>query len=89
MTAKPGSTVLVVVSEVISALYNHADTGIESMVYKSLFGDSAGACLVTSNPLQAGIRITDTWDYLLPHSGDRTPGTSIPPASTSPPPRPP
>ncbi|WP_093803980.1 PhlD [Streptomyces sp. Wb2n-11] len=74
VTARPGTTVLVVVSEVISAVYNHADNTIESMIYKALFGDSAGACLVTSEPLEPGLRIDDTWEYLLPASTERYTG---------------
>ncbi|MER0449926.1 PhlD [Streptomyces sp. Edi4] len=66
-----GSNVLVVVSEVISSIYNHADDSVESMVYKALFGDSAGACIVSSTPLGPGLRIDDTWQYLLPGSVDR------------------
>ncbi|MEU7435668.1 PhlD [Streptomyces sioyaensis] len=72
VTARPGSRVLVVVSEVISAIYHHTDTGIEAMIYKALFGDSAGACIVTSEPLQSGLRIDDTWEYVLPGSRDRS-----------------
>ncbi|MEU5425199.1 PhlD [Streptomyces olivoreticuli] len=74
VAARPGSRVLVVVTEVISSVYNHQDTGIESMIYKALFGDSAGACIVTDTPLGPGLRIDDTWEYILPGSMDRYSG---------------
>ena len=62
--------VLVVVAEPISTTYNHAATSIESMIYKGLFGDSAAACIVTDTPLGPGLRVDDSWEYLLPHSQD-------------------
>ncbi|WP_331756659.1 PhlD [Streptomyces decoyicus] len=70
VTARPGSRVLVVVAEVISTIYHHADDTIEGMIYKALFGDSAAACIVTSEPLQPGLRIDDSWEYVLPGSRD-------------------
>ncbi|GAA0347186.1 PhlD [Streptomyces blastmyceticus] len=68
VAARPRSKVLVVAAEVISSVYNHTDDSIESMIYKGLFGDSAGACVVSDTPLGAGMRIDDTWEYLLPGS---------------------
>ncbi|MGW2482626.1 PhlD [Streptomyces sp. NPDC001571] len=73
-TLPRGAKVLVVVSEVISSVYNHADDSIESMVYKALFGDSAAACIVSDTPLGPGLRIEDSWQYLLPDSIDRYSG---------------
>ncbi|WP_438297259.1 PhlD [Streptomyces sp. HUAS TT7] len=73
-----GAKVLVVVSEVISSVYNHADDSIESMVYKALFGDSAAACIVSDAPLGPGLRIEETWQYLLPNSIDRYTGRMDP-----------
>ncbi|MFE1767245.1 PhlD [Streptomyces angustmyceticus] len=70
VAAHPGSHVLVVVAEAISAIYHHADDTIEGMIYKALFGDSAGACVVTGEPLQPGLRIDSTWEYVLPGSRD-------------------
>lgn len=69
--AHPGTRVLVVISEALSTIYHHADTGLESMIYKALFGDSAGACIVSSDRLTPGMLIDDTWEYLLPQSRDR------------------
>ncbi|WP_327359634.1 PhlD [Streptomyces sp. NBC_01304] len=72
--AHPGSRVLVVVAETLSTVYNHRDTSTESMIYKSLFGDSAGACVVSDTPLGPGLRIDSTWEYLLPSSQTRYSG---------------
>ncbi|MGW0335535.1 PhlD [Streptomyces sp. NPDC003011] len=74
LAAHPGSTVLVVVAEMLSTVYNHRDTTKESMIYKTLFGDSAGACLVTDTPLGPGLRVESTWEYLLPDSRSRYAG---------------
>jgi len=71
IAAHPGSRVLVVVAETLSTVYNHRDTTLESMIYKVLFGDSAAAAVVTDTPLGPGMAITDTWEYVLPHSTDR------------------
>ncbi|MFG3280375.1 PhlD [Streptomyces sp. NPDC048111] len=73
-TLPPGAKVLVVVSEVISSIYNHTDDSIESMVYKALFGDSAAACIVSDAPLGPGLRVEECWQYLLPNSTDRYSG---------------
>ncbi|PBC72303.1 MULTISPECIES: type III polyketide synthase [unclassified Streptomyces] len=71
VAAHPGARVLVVVSEALSTIYHHGDTSMESMIYKALFGDAASACIVTADQLQPGMRIDDTWEYLLPHSRER------------------
>ncbi|WNI20599.1 PhlD [Streptomyces sp. ITFR-16] len=77
VTARPGSTVLVVAAEVISAVYNHQDDAVEHMIYKALFGDSAAAALVTSVPLGPGLRVgspADTYEHVLPQSLSRYAG---------------
>ncbi|MFK8851181.1 type III polyketide synthase [Streptomyces sp. Ac-502] len=71
VAARPGSRVLVVVAETLSSIYHHTDTSIDAMIYKALFGDSGGACIVTDEPHGPGLRIDDTWHYYLPHSRDR------------------
>ncbi|MFI0977256.1 PhlD [Streptomyces sp. NPDC021093] len=72
VAARPGSTVLVVVTEAISSVCsNPHDVSIEAVIYRALFGDSAGAVLVTSSPLGAGLHIEDSWEYTLPESTDR------------------
>ncbi|WP_245996889.1 3-oxoacyl-[acyl-carrier-protein] synthase III C-terminal domain-containing protein [Streptomyces armeniacus] len=74
VAAHPGHTVLVVVAETLSTVYNHRDTSVESMIYKALFGDSAAATLVSGRPYGPGFTIEATWEYVLPHSTDRYKG---------------
>ncbi|SNT34016.1 PhlD [Actinacidiphila glaucinigra] len=71
LRARPGSRVLVTVAEVLSAIYHRTDTTIESMIYRALFGDSAGAVLVTDEPLGSGLAVEDGVEILLPDSLDR------------------
>lgn len=66
-----GDTVLVVVAETLSAVYQHGDTTLEAMIYKALFGDSAAAVLVTREPAGPGFTVADHTEILLPHSTDR------------------
>lgn len=63
----PGSRVLVVAAEVLSTSYNHADTQIEHMIYKALFGDSAAATIVSSDPIGPGLAVTadGLFEYVL------------------------
>ncbi|MFB8122164.1 PhlD [Streptomyces bacillaris] len=71
VTARPGTTVLVVAAETISAVYNHADNAVEHMIYKALFGDSAAATVVTSTPHGPGLHVAtpdDTYEHVLPNS---------------------
>ncbi|MFI9202622.1 PhlD [Streptomyces sp. NPDC053048] len=70
VTAHPGKRVLIVVSETLSTTYNHEETTTPSMIFKGLFGDSAGACIVTDTPLGSGIQIDDTWEYVVSESHD-------------------
>lgn len=62
----PGSTVLLVVAEALSSIYHHGDTTIEGMIYKALWGDSGVAVLLSDRPLGPGLRIEETWEYLIP-----------------------
>ncbi|RPE27304.1 3-oxoacyl-[acyl-carrier-protein] synthase III C-terminal domain-containing protein [Kitasatospora cineracea] len=71
VTARPGSTVLVVVAESLSSIYHHGDTSLEMMIYKALWGDSGAAFLVSDRPLGPGLRVEDTWEYLLPGTAGR------------------
>ncbi|MGW8702873.1 PhlD [Streptomyces eurythermus] len=66
----PGSRVLVVAAEVLSTSYNHADTKIEHMIYKALFGDSAAATTVSSDPIGPGLQVDadGLFEYALPDS---------------------
>ncbi|WEO95504.1 PhlD [Streptomyces sp. FXJ1.172] len=67
----PGSRVLVVAAEVLSTAYNHADSKIEHMIYKALFGDSAAATIVSSDALGPGLTIDGPdglFEFALPDS---------------------
>ncbi|MGW7791655.1 PhlD [Streptomyces tricolor] len=66
----PGSRVLVVAAEVLSTAYNHADSAIEHMIYKALFGDSGAATVVSSDPLGPGLAVEadGLFEYALPDS---------------------
>ncbi|MFZ3573492.1 PhlD [Streptomyces sp. BH097] len=66
VAARPGGKVLVVAAEVISAVYHHSDTGIDAMIYKALFGDSAGAAVVSDEPLGPGFAYEDGFEHVLP-----------------------
>ncbi|MBO1330556.1 PhlD [Streptomyces sp. VRA16 Mangrove soil] len=74
VTARPGSTVLVVAAEILSTVYHHSDTGIESMIYKALFGDSAAAAVLSDEPLVPGFAIEDSFEYVLPGTAERLAG---------------
>lgn len=70
---RPGARILVVAAEVLSTSYQHVDTGIEHMIYKALFGDSAAATIVTSGtPLGPGLELdaAGLFEYVLPDSLD-------------------
>ncbi|NEE14180.1 PhlD [Streptomyces sp. SID7499] len=71
LRARPGGKVLVVVAEVLSTTYHAHEDSMESMIYKGLFGDSAGACVVSDTLLEPGFAIESTFEYVLPDSLDR------------------
>jgi len=71
LAARPGSTVLTVVAEVLSTTYHGAADSMPSAIYKALFGDSAGACVVTDTALGPGFAIESPFEYVLPRSQDR------------------
>ncbi|MCX3061191.1 beta-ketoacyl-[acyl-carrier-protein] synthase family protein [Streptomyces beihaiensis] len=66
VAARPGDKVLVVAAEVLSAIYHHDDDGMEAMIYKALFGDSAGAAVVSGEPLGPGLAVEDSFEHVLP-----------------------
>lgn len=74
VAARPGSKVLVVAAEVISAVYHHSDTGIDAMIYKALFGDSAGAAVVSDEPLGPGFAYEDGFEHVLPDTAGQLAG---------------
>ncbi|BFP50006.1 1,3,6,8-tetrahydroxynaphthalene synthase (plasmid) [Kitasatospora sp. CMC57] len=69
--AHPGTVVLLVVAESLSSIYHHGDTSIEGMIYKALWGDCGIAVLLSDRPLGPGLRIEETWEYLIPGTVDR------------------
>ena len=71
LRARPGERVAVVCSEVPSATYQHSEMSVGPVIFKALFGDGAGAAIVTSQPLGPGIRIEDTMELTLPNSTTR------------------
>lgn len=78
VTARPGDRVLVVAAETLSTIYHHDETSPQSMIYRSLFGDSAAACIVTGTgnlPAEPGFLALDTFELVMPNSLDRYWGT--------------
>lgn len=69
--ARPGSVVLVVAAESLSSIYHHGDASIEGMIYKALWGDSGAAAVVSDRPLGPGLRVEETWEYLVPGTAGR------------------
>jgi predicted naringenin-chalcone synthase len=78
---RPGARVLVVVGETLSTIYHQSETTPQSMIYRALFGDSAGACIVTgvtnenARDLEPGFVAADSLELVLPNSRDRYWGT--------------
>ncbi|MEV8605547.1 PhlD [Streptomyces griseoviridis] len=68
VTARPGRRVLVVAAEALSSCYRPAEPGHIPAMYRGLFADGAAAAVVSSDPRGPGLRIEDTWTYLLPDS---------------------
>lgn len=79
--ARPGARVLVVAAETLSTIYHRSETTPQSMMYRALFGDSAGACVVTgvtdetAGALPAGFVALDPLELVMPNSRDRYWGT--------------
>ncbi|MEU2426919.1 PhlD [Streptomyces sp. NPDC007851] len=75
--ARPlGARVLVVVAETLSTIYHESEQTPQSMIYRTLFGDSAAATIVTgvhrgnAGELD-GCIITDGFELAMPNSRDR------------------
>ncbi|MEW2302000.1 PhlD [Streptomyces sp. NPDC006655] len=79
--ARPGGArVLVVVAETLSTIYHQREQTPQSMIYRTLFGDSAGATVVTGihqgNAADLkGCIIDDGFELAMPNSRDRYWGT--------------
>ncbi|MER6673359.1 PhlD [Streptomyces sp. NPDC000983] len=70
VAARPEATVLVVCADVFSAYLNCADTGMDGMIFKGLFGDAAGACVVRGRADGPHMELTASWECLHPGSAD-------------------
>ncbi|MFI5814828.1 PhlD [Streptomyces sp. NPDC051643] len=72
--AHPGARVLVVAAETLSTIYHQSESTPQSFMYRALFGDSAGACIVTGvtdDTPPAGFVATDPFELVVPNSRDR------------------
>lgn len=64
--AFPGKRILVVVAEALSSVYQPDDDGRDAVIFRMLFGDGAGACIVSSDPLGPGLHVEGSWQYAVP-----------------------
>ncbi|UQI49708.1 PhlD (plasmid) [Streptomyces sp. HU2014] len=64
--ATPGTRVLIVVGEALSTVYQRSDTTTAGFLYRLLFGDSAAACIVSSDPEGACLNMQAAWQYTVP-----------------------
>ncbi len=68
------AAVLVVVSEALSTLFHPSgELSLQQVLYSGLFGDSAGAAVVTGEATPTDGRrvpVGEAWEYLLPDSED-------------------
>ncbi|GAA2774594.1 PhlD [Kitasatospora cinereorecta] len=64
----PEDTVLVVVGEFLSSLYQDARTALEDQIYKALWGDLTAAAIVSARPHPASpsLRIDRALEYTIP-----------------------
>ncbi|MFI8932577.1 PhlD [Streptomyces sp. NPDC053474] len=68
--AMPGLRVLVLISEALSTVYRSDKNTKTGILYRLLFGDGAGACIVSSDPRGACLEIQDGWQYVVPGTMD-------------------
>jgi germicidin synthase len=66
----PGLRVLVVISEALSTVYRREKNDAPGILYRMLFGDGAGACIVSSNPYNACLEVHDSWQQVVPNTMD-------------------
>lgn len=74
--ARFGARVLVVVAETLSTIYHQSEQTPQSMIYRTLFGDSASATVVTGvhgdhGAEVEGYVIDDGFELAMPNSRDR------------------
>jgi predicted naringenin-chalcone synthase len=70
VTARPGSTVLVVCADAFSHYLHGGDTGLDGMIFKGIIGDAAGACVVASDVRGPHLELRDSWEWLHRGSAD-------------------
>ncbi|WP_172385593.1 PhlD [Streptomyces sp. MNP-20] len=68
--ATPGLRVLVVIGEALSTVYRREKNNPAGIVYRMLFGDGAGACIVSSDPRNACLEIGSSWQQVVPNTTD-------------------
>ncbi|MGV9452940.1 PhlD [Streptomyces sp. NPDC003635] len=69
VAARPAATVLVVCADVFSYYLNPVDTGMDGMIFKGLFGDAAGACVVRGQANGPRMELISSWECL--HAGSQ------------------
>ncbi|WP_051853127.1 beta-ketoacyl-[acyl-carrier-protein] synthase family protein [Streptomyces aureocirculatus] len=62
----PNLRVLVVIGEALSTVYRSEQNDAPGVIYRTLFGDSAGACVVSSDPQRAVLETRSTWQRVVP-----------------------
>jgi predicted naringenin-chalcone synthase len=71
LCAKPEvGNVLVVAADLLQAYVHPSDLGMDSMIFRALLGDAAGACVVRDTSSGPGPSIEETWDYTIPGIAD-------------------
>ncbi|MFJ1583628.1 type III polyketide synthase [Streptomyces sp. NPDC088197] len=71
LAADPGATVLIVIAEALSTTYQPDDTGIDSLLMRLLFADTAVAAVVRGRPDQgAFLRLDAAWHRTVPGTAD-------------------
>ncbi|WP_051856012.1 hypothetical protein [Streptomyces sp. NRRL B-1347] len=68
--AMPGLRVLVVIGEALSTVYRREKNDPAGILYRMLFGDGAGACIVSGDPHNACLEVRGSWQHLVPHTMD-------------------
>lgn len=67
--AMPGLRVLVVIGEALSTVYRREKNDPAGILYRMLFGDGAGACVVSSSDLpNACLEVHGSWQQVVPNT---------------------
>lgn len=70
LRAFPDGNVLLVSVEIPSLTFQRRNTDQANLISSILFGDGAGAALMTGRPRSSGVRVLATESFLFPHSID-------------------